>query len=78
MGGLDPADGRLFGLLFLHRHPGRDPRLNWFVTPIRYRDILPIRASAYIISVFNEQIGKGAMAYYLNRRDRVPGWEVGS
>ena len=52
--------------------------LNWFITPIRYRDILPIRASAYIISIFNEQIGKGAMAYYLNRRDKVPGWEVGS
>ena len=52
--------------------------LNWFVSPIRYRDLLPIRASAYIISIFNEQIGKGAMAYYLNRRHRVPGWEVGS
>ncbi len=52
--------------------------LNWFVEPIRYRDILPIRASAYIISIFNEQIGKGAMAYYLNRRDQVPGWEVAS
>lgn len=52
--------------------------LNWFIQPIRYRDILPIRGSAYIISVFNEQIGKGAMAYYLNRRDKVPGWEVGS
>ncbi|HSH76526.1 MAG TPA: hypothetical protein VLA09_12630, partial [Longimicrobiales bacterium] len=53
--------------------------LNWFLDKkIRYRDILPIRASAYIISIFNEQIGKGAMAYYLYRRDRVPGWEVGS
>ena len=52
--------------------------LNWFVKPIRYQDILPIRASAYIISVFNEQIGKGAMAVYLNKRDQVPGWEVGS
>ena len=52
--------------------------LNWFVKPIRYQDILPIRASAYIISMFNEQIGKGAMAFYLNRRDQVPGWEVGS
>ena len=52
--------------------------LTWFIKPIRYRDILPIRASAYIISIFNEQIGKGAMAYYLHRRDRVPGWEVGS
>jgi len=52
--------------------------LNWFIKPIRYRDILPIRASAYIISLFSEQIGKGVMAYYLNRRDNVPGWEVGS
>ena len=52
--------------------------LNWFVQQIRYRDILPIRASTYIISIVNEQIGKGAMAYYLNRRDQVPGWEVGS
>jgi len=52
--------------------------LNWFIEPLKYRDILPIRASAYIISVFNEQIGKGAMAYYLNKRDQVPGWEVGS
>ena len=52
--------------------------LNWFVKPIRYSDILPIRASAYIISVFNEQIGKGAMAFYLNKRYQVPGWEVTS
>lgn len=53
--------------------------LNWFLDQrIRYRDILPIRASAYIISIFSEQIGKGAMAYYLNRRHGVPGWEVGS
>ena len=52
--------------------------LSWFIKEIRYRDILPIRASAYIISLFNEQIGKGAMAYYLNKRDQVPGWEVGS
>ena len=52
--------------------------LNWFIKPIRYQDILPIRASAYIISLFSEQVGKGAMAYYLNRRDNVPGWEVAS
>lgn len=52
--------------------------LSWFIKKIRFRDIMPIRASSYIISIFNEQIGKGAMAYYLYRRDRVPGWEVGS
>lgn len=52
--------------------------LNWFITDIKYTAILPVRASAYIISIFNEQVGKGAMAYYLNRRHEVPGWEVGS
>ncbi|MEY3667672.1 MAG: hypothetical protein RL572_1212 [Pseudomonadota bacterium] len=52
--------------------------LNWFIASVKYRDIMPIRGSAYIISVFNEQVGKGAMAYYLNRRDKVPGWETGS
>jgi hypothetical protein len=52
--------------------------VGWFIKPIRYRDILPVRASAYIISLFSEQVGKGAMAYYLNRRHQVPGWEVSS
>jgi hypothetical protein len=52
--------------------------LNWFISDIKYKDIMPIRASAYIISIFNEQVGKGAMAYYLNKRHQIPGWEVGS
>jgi hypothetical protein len=52
--------------------------LNWFIAPIKYRDIMPIRGSSYIISIFNEQIGKGAMGFYLYRRHQVPGWEVGS
>jgi len=53
--------------------------LNWFLEKqIRYKDILPIRASAYIISILDERIGKGAIGYYLHRRDGVPGWQVGS
>ena len=52
--------------------------INWFNVKIRYADILPIRASAYILSLVNEQVSKGAIAVYLNRRDGVPGWEVGS
>jgi len=52
--------------------------INWFNARVRYVDILPIRGSTYILSIINEQIGKGAMALYLNRRDRVPGWQVGS
>lgn len=52
--------------------------VNWFNTTISYGDILPVRASTYILSILNEQVGKGAMALYLNRRDGVPGWQVGS
>ena len=52
--------------------------VNWFNTRIPYTDILPVRASTYVLSILNEQIGKGAMAVYLNRRDGVPGWQVGS
>ena len=52
--------------------------INWFNAPVRYLDVLPLRASAYIISIVNEQVGKGAIALYMNRRHGIPGWEVGS
>jgi hypothetical protein len=52
--------------------------INWFHARISYADILPIRASAYILSLVNDQVSKGAIALYLNRRDGVPGWEIGS
>lgn len=52
--------------------------ISWFNTPISYANILPIRGSSYILSILNEQVGKGAMGLYLYRRYGVPGWEVGS
>ncbi len=52
--------------------------VTWFNAPVRYADILPVRASSYILAIVNEQVGKGAMALYLNRRNGVPGWEIGS
>jgi len=52
--------------------------VSWFNAPVSLAGILPIRASAYILSILNEQVGKGAIAVYLNRRDGVPGWQVGS
>jgi hypothetical protein len=52
--------------------------VRWFNAPVRYADILPVRASSYILAILNEQVGKGAMALYLNRRNGVPGWEIGS
>jgi hypothetical protein len=52
--------------------------VSWFNARVTYLDILPVRASTYILSILNEQVGKGAIALYLNRRDGVPGWQIGS
>ena len=52
--------------------------IGWFNARVAYKDILPVRASTYILSIINEQIGKGAMALYLYRREGVPGWKLGS
>jgi hypothetical protein len=52
--------------------------ITWFNARLRYTDVLPIRASAYILSIVNEQISKGAIALYLSRREGIPAWEVGS
>jgi len=38
--------------------------------------MLPIRASAYILSLLNEQVGKGAITLYLSRRHDVPAWQA--
>jgi hypothetical protein len=52
--------------------------ITWFNAKLAYRDVLPIRASAYILSLVNEQVSKGAIALYLSRRHGIPAWEVGS
>ena len=51
--------------------------IRWFNAPtIRYLNVLPIRASAYILTLINEQIGKGAMSLYLLKKHTVPGWKA--
>ncbi len=52
--------------------------INWFNAKISYREIIPVRASSYILSIINEQVSKGAMVLYLRQKAGVPGWEVGS
>jgi hypothetical protein len=52
--------------------------IGWFNAKLRYAEVLPIRASAYILSIVNEQVSKGAIALYLSRRHGIPAWEVGS
>ena len=51
--------------------------VRWFNAPaLRFTDMLPIRASAYILSLVNEQVGKGAISLYLFRRYGVSAWEA--
>lgn len=51
--------------------------VRWFnAEDFRFRRMLPIRASAYILSLVNEQIGKGAITLYLWRRHAVPAWQA--
>lgn len=52
--------------------------VSWWNARVSFASLLPVRASAYILSILNEQVGKGAIALYLNRREGVPGWELGS
>ncbi len=52
--------------------------VNWFNTRIGYAELIPVRGASYILSIVNEQVSKGAIGLYLNRRAGVPGWEVGS
>lgn len=51
--------------------------VRWFnAADLRFASMLPIRASAYILSLVNEQVGKGAMTLYLLRHHKVPGWQA--
>ena len=42
--------------------------VNRFNAPMRYRDILPIRASMYLLAMINTNLGQGGVAYYLYRK----------
>ena len=50
--------------------------VTWFNVPVAYRDVLPIRATAYILSLVNTQLGQGGIAVYLHRRHQIPFWQV--
>jgi hypothetical protein len=46
--------------------------VRWFHGPLPYRDLLPVRASTYLVSLVNTQLAQGALALYLHRRFRTP------
>jgi Lysylphosphatidylglycerol synthase TM region len=50
--------------------------VRWFHGPLRYRDLLPVRASTYLVSIVNTQLAQGALALYLHRRFMTPLGEI--
>jgi hypothetical protein len=54
--------------------------LTWIVrrfnAPLRFRDVIPIRASMYLLALVNTNLGQGGVAWYLHRITGVPFFEV--
>jgi hypothetical protein len=46
--------------------------LRWFHGPIGYRELLPVRATTYLVSIVNTQLAQGALAFYVHRRFATP------
>ena len=52
--------------------------MRWFHGPMRYRDLLPVRAASYVIALMNTQLARGALALYLTRQLRAPFFQIAS
>lgn len=50
--------------------------LTWVVRrfngPVRYAEVMPIRASMYLLAMVNTNLGQGGVAYYLYRKAGIP------
>lgn len=46
--------------------------VRWFHGPLRYRELLPVRAATYIISILNTQLAQAGLALYIHRRFQAP------
>jgi hypothetical protein len=42
--------------------------IRWFHGPIRYGDLLPVRAVSYVVSLANTNLARATVAYYLKRQ----------
>jgi hypothetical protein len=50
--------------------------IRWFHGPLPYRDLLPVRAVTYLVSIVNTQLAQAALALYINRRFHAPLWQI--
>lgn len=52
--------------------------VRWFHGPVRFRDLLPVRAASYIVAVLNTNAGRGALALFVGRLLDRPSLQIGS
>jgi hypothetical protein len=52
--------------------------IRWFHGSVAYHELLPVRASSYVVGFFNTNLGRGALAAYLCRHLHAPFLELGS
>ena len=50
--------------------------IRWLYAPLRFRDLLPVRAVSYVVSLMNTNLARATMAYYLTRQLRAPFFEL--
>jgi hypothetical protein len=50
--------------------------VRWFHGPLSYRELLPVRASTYVVSIVNTQLAQGALGLYIHRRFLTPLGEI--
>ncbi|MGH7860485.1 MAG: hypothetical protein ACREQY_24405 [Candidatus Binatia bacterium] len=50
--------------------------IRWFHGPLGYRELLPVRASTYVVSIVNTQLAQGALGLYIHRRFLTPLGEI--
>jgi hypothetical protein len=54
--------------------------LTWVISrfnqPLRFREILPIRASMYLLSLINTNLGQGGITWYVHRKLQRPFLEI--
>jgi hypothetical protein len=46
--------------------------IRWFHGPLPYRELLPVRAVTYLVSIINTQLAQAALALYMHRRFHTP------
>jgi Lysylphosphatidylglycerol synthase TM region len=46
--------------------------IRWFHGPLPYRELLPVRAVTYLVSILNTQLAQAALALYMHRRFHTP------